>query len=63
MCKEKKRKSREIEIYKLSTYISDQGYGYAKQVLDYVKTIFYDRKIYVLQTMHRHVIDWYHFIS
>ena len=31
------------------------------QALDDVKIICYDRKIYVPQSLHRRVIDWYHF--
>ena len=45
----------------LSTYISDLGSGYSKQELDDVDIICYDSKIYVPQSMHRRVLDWYHF--
>ena len=46
---------------KLRAYISYQGSGHSKQDIDEVKIICYDRKNYVLQTLCRHVLDWYHF--
>ena len=46
---------------KLITYILDWGYSYSKQALDDVKIICYDRKIYLLQTRRRCVLDWYRF--
>ena len=47
--------------YKLSTYISYQVYGYPMQALDNVEIIYYDRKLYMPQSMRRRVLDWYHF--
>ena len=46
---------------KLSTYISDRVSGYSKQALENVKRIFYDSKMYVPKSLHRRVLDWYHF--
>ena len=46
---------------KLSTYISYQVSGYSMQSLDNVEIIWYDRKIYVPQGLHIHVLDWCHF--
>ena len=46
---------------KLSTYISYQGSGYSMQAIDNVDIIFYDKKIYVPQSLHIHVLDWHHF--
>ena len=45
---------------KLSTYISYRGSGYSRQSLDNVKIICYDSKIYVPQSLCRHVLDWYY---
>ena len=45
----------------LSTYISDQVSGYSKQELDDVKIICYDSKIYVLLSLRKRALDWYHF--
>ena len=45
---------------KLITYISDKVFGYSKQALDNVGITCYDRNIYVPQTLHISVIDWYH---
>ena len=45
---------------KLGAYLTDQGSGYSRKVLDDVDLIYYDIKIYVLQTMCRHVLDCYH---
>ena len=46
---------------KLSAYISDWGFGYYKQDINEVEIICYDIKLYVPKTMHRRVLDWYHF--
>ena len=46
---------------KLSTYISDRGYGYSMQALDDTEIIYYDRKIYALKSLRIRVLDWYHF--
>ena len=45
---------------KISTYTSYRGSGYSMQALDDSEIICYDRKIYVLQSLHRRVIYWYH---
>ena len=58
--REQQKKLRNINS-KLSTYISDQGYSYSMQALDYIKIICYDRKIYVPQSLRRSVLYWYHF--
>ena len=46
---------------KLSSYISDWGSSYYNKDLYDVKIICYDRKIYIPQSLHRRVLDWYHF--
>ena len=58
--KEQQKEMRNIKS-SLSTYILDRGSGYSKQELDNFKIICYDSKIYVPQSMHRHVLDSYHF--
>ena len=37
----------------------DNRYGYSNKALDNIKIIFYE-KIYVLKSLRRHVLDWYH---
>ena len=44
----------------LSTYIFDRGSGYSMQELDNVEIICYDSKIYMLQSLRRRVLEWYH---
>ena len=46
---------------KLSTYILYQVSGYSRKDLNYVNIICYDSKIYLPQTLHIRVRDWYHF--
>ena len=38
----------------------DRGSGYSKKYLDKVEIICYDIKVYILQTLNRRVIYWYH---
>ena len=60
MYKENNNKKLRNTNSKLSTYISDRAYIYAMQSLDDVEIIFYESKIYVPQSLRKHVIDWYH---
>ena len=46
---------------KLSTYILYQVSGYSSKYISVVEIICYDSKIYVPQSLHRRVLDWYHF--
>ena len=45
---------------KISAYILDRVSGYSEQDLRIIEIIFYDRNIYLMQTLGRYVIDWYH---
>ena len=45
---------------KIGAYLTDQGSGYSRKVLDDVELICYNIKIYVLKNLCRHVLDWYH---
>ena len=54
--REQQKELKEVS-YKLSTYISDQVYGYSKQDLDDTEMICYDRNIYVEQTLRIRVLD------
>ena len=47
--------------HKLSKYIPYLRSSYSMQDLNYVEIIFYDRKIYVPQSLRRCVLDWYYF--
>ena len=58
--REQQKEARNVN-YNLSTYISDQVFGYSMQELDDVEIICYDRKIFVPKSMRIHVLDWYHF--
>ena len=49
------------ENIKLSAYIQDHRSDYSQNDLENDKIIWYDRKIYVLISMHRCVIYWYYF--
>ena len=45
---------------KLSAYMQYQRSGYFQQEIYSVEITLFDKTIYVLLTMHRHVIYWYH---
>ena len=57
--KEKEKYSIKLNT-KIRTYISYQGFSYSKKALDDVMIICYDSKIYVPQSIHRRLLDWYH---
>ena len=57
---EQQKETRNINS-NLSTYISDRVSSYSMQELDNIEIICYDSKIYVPQSLRRHVLDWYHF--
>ena len=40
--------------------MQDWRSGYSQQEFDNVEIILFDKKIYVLLTLRRHVLDWYH---
>ena len=54
---EQQKEMRKVNVSKLSEYISGWRSSYSKQALKKFEIFYYDIKVYVPQTMHRHDRD------